>query len=207
MKTTTNRFWKVKYFQGLLPKIDDDRDRRVNKMKIYAKSREYDKVKLINSYIGKDIWVKVWILGDTYYAKFSPEKYQISFETNGGNATLNSINYTILDNINLPNPGSRDNFEFLGWCTKQDLSDEPISSLEVGNFGDIVLYAKWKGVNRTAVLNPKDGVVAIDKQITAVFNAPVLSFFGFFSFLNLFKMPLKFCLAVSGRVSYKFLSS
>jgi hypothetical protein len=35
---STNRFWKVKYFQGFLPKIDDARDRMVNKMKIYAKS-------------------------------------------------------------------------------------------------------------------------------------------------------------------------
>ena len=52
------------------------------------------------------------------------------------------LTYTIEDDFVLPVP-TVSGATFGGWYTKQDLSGDPVTKINKGQFGDINLYAKW----------------------------------------------------------------
>lgn len=99
-----------------------------------------------------------WFNGDTEYefdtpitknltltAKWTPIKYTITYNTNGG--TLDESQekeYTIeSDTITLSEP-KKEWYTFLGWYTDKGFSGNPIAQIEKGSTGDITLYARWQ---------------------------------------------------------------
>ena len=74
-----------------------------------------------------------------------PEKNMIKYLV-GIEATMptDHVTYTIDDEFVLSTPTS--SIEFLGWYLEQDGTGEPVTKIEKGTTGDIILYAKWEEV-------------------------------------------------------------
>ena len=51
------------------------------------------------------------------------------------------VTYTIEDEITLPN--ATGNVNFLGWYDNPECTGNPITKIEAGTTGNIVLYGKW----------------------------------------------------------------
>ena len=74
-----------------------------------------------------------------------PTKYAIRYMT-GVEATMPTtpVKYTIEDEVMLNSPVA--SIEFLGWYLDRDCTGEPITKIEKGSTGKIVLYAKWEEI-------------------------------------------------------------
>ena len=105
---------------------------------------------------------------EVYYARWSMETYTLTFESNGG-GSFAPIEYTIENYKELPTP-QKENFTFVGWCMEEDLSDTPRTAIMVGSFGGGKMYAKYKGIDRTAKLQTNGGTLA-QEQTTVEYGA------------------------------------
>ena len=86
-------------------------------------------------------------LGDqTYYAKWIPEVYEITYELNGlENHPDNPATYTFGTRIVLQDAVSQDPTKgFFGWYLTPDFSGEPVTAIEDTSKGNITLYAYVK---------------------------------------------------------------
>ncbi len=72
------------------------------------------------------------------YAKFSAIKYAITYETNHG-THQNPVSYTIEDSFDLSD-AQKEGYDFLGWF---DSDDQKVTSVSVGEMGNITLTAKY----------------------------------------------------------------
>ena len=84
----------------------------------------------------------------TFYAKWVPISYTITYELNGGtNAEGNPESYTIEDlPIDLLDP-VKTGYEFDGWYYNSDFSGDQVSGIyTLGSDVDVTLYAKWEKV-------------------------------------------------------------
>ena len=115
------------------------------------------------------------------YARWDPITYKVDFETNGGACDTTPIYYTIEDEKALPTP-VKDNYTFVGWCKKSDLSDTPMTTLPKGTANVTKLYAKYRGEDRKVVLNAGDGTLStVSKTVEygANFTLPVPTYAGY----------------------------
>lgn len=92
----------------------------------------------------------------TYYAKYVPISYKITFVTNGGEESLSEILYNIEDEVSLPSI-SKAHCSFIGWSLQEDLSGDSLKVIQKGTIGDLVLYAKWKGDAINVLLDAAGG--------------------------------------------------
>ena len=117
---------------------------------------------------------------ETYWARWEMETYTLTFDSNGG-GSFAPVKYTIEDYKELPVP-QKENFTFVGWCMEEDLSDTPRTAITVGSFGGGTMYAKYKGIDRTAKLQTNGGTLA-QTQTTVEYGAkytlPVPTYEGF----------------------------
>ena len=102
-----------------------------------------------------------WTLNDTVYnfntpvtaditliAKWTPIKYQINYELDGGtNNPDNPFEYTIEDTVTFKEP-TKTGYIFEGWYTTADKTTR-ITEIPIGSTGDKTIYAKW---------TPKSGI-------------------------------------------------
>lgn len=117
---------------------------------------------------------------ETYWARWSMETYTLTFESNGG-GSFEAIEYTIEDYKQLPTP-EKENFTFVGWCMEEDLSDTPRTAITIGSYGGGKMYAKYKGIDRTAKLQTNGGTLAQEQAIVeygAKYTLSVPTFEGF----------------------------
>ncbi|MBQ7409719.1 MAG: InlB B-repeat-containing protein, partial [Alphaproteobacteria bacterium] len=75
-------------------------------------------------------------------------KYNISYELNGADESLNSSNPTeYLSNIDsdliISAPAEREFFTFIGWYDNAEFTGDAITNIPVGSVGNKKLYAKW----------------------------------------------------------------
>ena len=79
----------------------------------------------------------------TFYAKYVPIPYTITYELNGGvNAKTNPTNYDYSNlDITLEEP-TKDGYVFRGWYTDFAFT-QPIESITSENIGNLTLYARW----------------------------------------------------------------
>ena len=80
----------------------------------------------------------------TLYAKWSKEKYSITYHLNGGeNNSKNPSSYQITtENIKLQNP-VRTGYVFEGWYSDASYTNR-VKTIPKGSTGERILYAKWK---------------------------------------------------------------
>ncbi|MDE6060174.1 MAG: InlB B-repeat-containing protein [Clostridia bacterium] len=103
---------------------------------------------------------------NTYFAKWSPTNYIVTYIIEGEANTTETI--TIEDVLTLPTP-QKIGYTFIGWCREEDKSDVPINVLEEGTVSDVTLYAKFQGNSYNINLNANGGIVN-NSSATAVFG-------------------------------------
>ncbi|MGN1052720.1 MAG: InlB B-repeat-containing protein, partial [Candidatus Scatosoma sp.] len=79
----------------------------------------------------------------TYYARWSLDTYTLKFVSNNGE-TFDDVTYQYTDSFYLPTL-EKSGYVFKGWCENEDFSDEPISEIKVGSYGNKTLRAKFIG--------------------------------------------------------------
>lgn len=111
----------------------------------------------------------------TFYAKWTPTIYKITYNLNGGtNPDGIEQTYTIEDNdIKLPSP-TRDGGTFAGWFTDSNFS-QSITTISKGTTGDKTLYAKWNLTTYTIKLDTKGGSSLGDVSYTIDTDNVILS--------------------------------
>ena len=82
---------------------------------------------------------------DTYYAKWTPVLFPITYVTNGG-TVIEKDYYTVEDNHPLKDKDdtSKTGYDFAGWYETSELTGEAVTSIEKGSTGAKVYYAKWE---------------------------------------------------------------
>lgn len=111
----------------------------------------------------------------TFYAKWTPTIYKITYNLNGGtNPDGIKQTYTIEDNdIKLPSP-TRDGGTFAGWFTDPNFN-RSITVISKGNTGDKTLYAKWNLTTYTIKFDTKGGSSLGDVSYTIDTDNVILS--------------------------------
>ncbi len=111
----------------------------------------------------------------TLYAKWEAVQYTITFVTNGGVGTIpTDLTYTIEAPVSLPNDLEREYATFIGWCKDEALTTTPLLTLPKGNMGNITLYAKYRGENRTVGLDANGGTLSASQKTVEYGNAYTL---------------------------------
>jgi|GEM_PF-2173531 len=104
--------------------------------------------------------ITVGTTGDkTFYAKWNPEPYTITYEQNGGEGATNGT-YTIESpTITLPtDPAMQKNgYTFGGWYENSGFSGSPILQITSGDTGDKTFYAKWNAITYNITYEPNGG--------------------------------------------------
>ncbi|MBQ7276380.1 MAG: InlB B-repeat-containing protein [Bacilli bacterium] len=99
--------------------------------------------------------------GKTYYAKFTPVDYTVSYDLQGGSTPVSlvtSYNYET-PTITLPRTDlmSIENGEFVGWYNNPEGNGDAILTIPLNSHGNISLYAVWNIFDSSVVsLNPED---------------------------------------------------
>ena len=78
----------------------------------------------------------------TLYAKFTPEKYKITYVTDGTVSGNNPTEYDIETEIKSFEPSAKEHYTFDGWYT-DEAKKQKIESIAKGESGDKTLYAKF----------------------------------------------------------------
>ena len=101
----------------------------------------------------------------TFYAKWNPVTYTITFDLNGGTGVANST-YTIESpTVVLPIP-TYTNYNFLGWYDNSRFTGNPITEIPIGSTGNKTFYAKWEAV---------DGIDAVNVSGLSIYPNPVVN--------------------------------
>ena len=90
----------------------------------------------------------------TLYAKWTPVKYTVTFNTNGGNTiTAQPVEYKT--KATKPATPKKEHYTFENWYSDQELSHEFSFDTEIS--GDTTLYAKWTPVKYTVTFETNGG--------------------------------------------------
>jgi uncharacterized repeat protein (TIGR02543 family) len=111
-------------------------------------------------------------VGDkTFYAKWTPVSYTITYNLDGENAAENPASYTVeSEAITLAAP-SRTGYSFLGWYDNANLSGSVFNSIPAGSTGNKTFWAKWTSAyNVTYNANGGNGSVASSVHIMGESN-------------------------------------
>ncbi len=105
----------------------------------------------------------------TYYAKFTPNTYTVSFNGNGGN---NANNKTVTYDAtygDLPS-STRLGYTFAGWYTSATGGLQVTASTKVQTANDHTLYAHWTANSYDVTLKANGGMGA-DQVVSATYNS------------------------------------
>ena len=84
--------------------------------------------------------------GDTtFYAKWVPVPYTITYNIDGEPAELTPNTYTAASATELATP-TRNGYEFDGWYSNDEYTGDKVTSIAAGSIGDTAFFAKWTPV-------------------------------------------------------------
>ena len=96
----------------------------------------------------------------TIYAKWTPVIYNITYDLDGGNVTLDKLNpifYTVeTESFTLNNP-TKTGYEFKGWTTGDDSKAETTVTITKGTSGDLSYKAVWDKKSYAVAFDSKGG--------------------------------------------------
>lgn len=99
----------------------------------------------------------------TYYAKWTPDTYTVTYEKNGGTIEdeKDYTSYTYGEGLTLPEP-TREGYTFDGWYTSSNPGDEDeaVTEISTTDTGDKTFYAKWTGITYTVTYLKDGGEIA-----------------------------------------------
>ncbi len=98
----------------------------------------------------------------TLYAKWTPNTYNITLETNGGNIESGNVTqYTYTIGESLPTTLNKKGYEFVGWYANSNFEGELVNEVTATDYGDKTFYAKWTPKEYNVVLDPVGGKINI----------------------------------------------
>lgn len=104
--------------------------------------------------------------GDTtFYAKWVPVPYTITYNIDGEPAELTPNTYTAAEATELATP-TRDGYEFDGWYSNVEFNGDKVASIAAGTTGDTTFFAKWTAVEYTATYDVNGGSMDGDVSFT-----------------------------------------
>ena len=104
------------------------------------------------------------------YAKWTAQKYTVTYMLNGGDGCDDPIEYSVEnDNIVLGTP-TRRHFDFVGWYSNSDLSGQAVEIIVTALGRDITLYAAWSPTVYTITYNVADGENSKDNPSRLTIN-------------------------------------
>ena len=81
-----------------------------------------------------------------FTAIFNPIEYDIVYNLNNGELETNKTKYTIEQYFTFDMP-TRDYYTFSGWFESANFNGDAITSVSIGTYGKITLYAKWTPID------------------------------------------------------------
>lgn len=103
----------------------------------------------------------------TIQAIYEPIAYTITYELNGGSENPNPVSYTIESETIVLKAPVRESYTFTGWFTDTLLTEE-ITEIPGGSYGDLTLYAGWKGTAPAPTANLASGSIADKNETVAL---------------------------------------
>lgn len=101
----------------------------------------------------------------TFYAKWALQKYDISYDLNGGTVDGNPTEYNKLTStFTLKNP-TRPGYTFLGWSGTGIDGISMSVTIETGNIGNRSYTANWKATVNRVIFNANGGEGAMEDQL------------------------------------------
>ena len=95
----------------------------------------------------------------TLYAKWTPDNYTITYNTNGGSGTMTPTSYTIeTATFDLPTP-TKDGCTFVGWYDNEGLTGDAVTQIAKGSYGNKTFYAKWDAEKFTLKWDANGGTI------------------------------------------------
>lgn len=95
------------------------------------------------------------IVGLTFYAKWTPNAYTVTFDANGGSVSQTSAVTVAGKLTSLPTP-AYDGYDFLGWFTDKEGGDKVTTDTVFT--ADSVIYAHWQNIPVTSLELDKDSL-------------------------------------------------
>ena len=117
--------------------------------------------------------VNVWnkAANTTLYAKYTANKYTVTYDANGGSVSDASKSVTYDQTYGaLPTP-TKKGYTFDGWFTAKDGGTEVKSTTPVKTANNHTIYAHWTAKTGTLVFNPRDGSCST-KNKSVVYDQP-----------------------------------
>jgi uncharacterized repeat protein (TIGR02543 family) len=105
------------------------------------------------------------------YAQWTPNQYEITFNTNGGGSTPSRIYVTYGTSIGTLPTSTRENYTFNGWKDKDDNSYEDETPYLVAN--NTTLYAQWTGNPYKIIFDTGDDSKAPPAPVTVNYGSEV----------------------------------
>lgn len=109
----------------------------------------------------------------TFYARWTPIVYDISYEPNGGSLATDKNSYTVEMDFSLDIP-EKTGYKFDGWYLTEDFSGEPETEITVGNYGNKTFYAKWSLQVYSITYELNGGSLTTDKSSYSIYTEIVL---------------------------------
>ena len=119
----------------------------------------------------------------TLYAKWTANKYNVKFNSNGGSGKLANLKNKVYDkSFKLPaNKFKRKGYKFLGWNTKKDgtgtlyKNKASVKNLSAKNKATVTLYAQWQLIKYTIKYNLNGGINNESNPSEYYVNTPTIS--------------------------------
>ena len=115
-----------------------------------------------SSYSGTSVQsVSITATGNkTYYAKWTPNQYSITYVTNNGTINAGNVTqYTYETGATLPTNVTKTGYTFAGWYTNDSYSGASVLSVLTTDYGDKTFYAKWNVESYDITLNVEGGTI------------------------------------------------
>ena len=110
-----------------------------------------------------------------YTAQWTPKKYTITYNLNGGNGTMTPTTYTIeSETFALPDNPTKAGHTFAGWYANAELTGDAVTQIEKGSTGDKAYWAKWNVETYTITFDQQsgsDGTPSVTAQYGAKLSA------------------------------------
>jgi uncharacterized repeat protein (TIGR02543 family) len=102
----------------------------------------------------------------TLYAKWTPNSYNVTLNTNGATSCSQLTSYTYGTGATLPTP-TKTGYTFGGWYTTSTFSGSAVTSISTTDNGDKTFYAKWTAKTYTVTFDANGGTCSTaNKTVT-----------------------------------------
>ena len=96
----------------------------------------------------------------TFYAKWTPNQYTITFSVNGGKISGDyPATYNYGESVALPLTIEKTGSEFKGWFTNSNFDGDSVKTIAANDLGNKIFWAKWEKITYSVALNINGGTI------------------------------------------------